>query len=189
MIARKEILGAIVGLSMLVVGSTAGAVTLVPSGANYVGSINDGIPSNPDNEVIYINNLITLAINESKTIGTEDYSRSNSTAAGPFPTAVEAGNGKIEGAEDLADSTITLAGKFKYILGKYDAGEAGSYVWYFADGISGDITLPSTFNGKGLSHISWYNPGGGGGFPMPEPGTLALLGLGLIGLGAARRKA
>lgn len=36
-----------------------------------------------------------------------------------------------------------------------------------------------------ISHISFY---GEGGNEVPVPGTLGLLGLGLVGLGAVRRK-
>ncbi|MGI9245938.1 MAG: PEP-CTERM sorting domain-containing protein [Steroidobacteraceae bacterium] len=39
----------------------------------------------------------------------------------------------------------------------------------------------------GLSHMSLYGKNGGGG-EVPEPTTLALLGLGLAGLGFARRR-
>lgn len=51
-------------------------------------------------------------------------------------------------------------------------------------------TAPTLLDGEGLgryvSHLSWY--GRGGSTEVPEPGTLALLGAGLFGLGFARRR-
>lgn len=50
------------------------------------------------------------------------------------------------------------------------------------------FTIPSMEEGKnppGLSHVSIF---GGGGTTVPEPTTLALLGLGLAGLGLSRRR-
>ncbi len=167
---------ALVGL--LVTASNASALAI--GDANYLGTVNDGIPSSPANEVGYINTLTTLAAGAGDIlIGTETYNRVTSALAGPFPTAVLAGGGKL----DTGNPVLALPGTFQYILGKYDAEAAGSLVWYFAEGTS-SVTLPATFNSRGLSHISWFNAAPS----VPDGGVTAmLLGMALSGLAMLRR--
>ncbi len=61
---------------------------------------------------------------------------------------------------------------------------------YLFDNMSADDGTWLTFNGKDLSHLSLYarGEGGGGESPVPEPGAFGLLGLGLLGAAAARRR-
>jgi hypothetical protein len=71
---------------------------------------------------------------------------------------------------------------------------ASSPAWYLFDltalGWTGteDITLLNFWDGTtgAISHVSLY--GGRGTTEVPEPATLALLGLGLVGFGLARRR-
>lgn len=174
-----------IAAALLVISTGAQAVVISVTDAEYLGLINDGIPSNPANEAIYINNLTTLAAGAGNTvIGTETYNRLGSTLAGPFPAVTDTDAFKNE--DGIA--TVTLTGTFQYVLGKYDASQAGSLVWFFADGITGEITLPGSLNGLGISHISAYNMTDCCTRTVPEPGTLSLLGGVLLGVGILRRR-
>ena len=185
MFSPRKVFSVLAGVGLLAASTAAFAISF--GDANYVGLINDNIPSNPANEIVNINNLIALAPGAAPiACGTEVCDRLNSTLAGPFPAAVLAGAGKQEDG-----ASVDLPGTYQYLLGKYDAGQAGALVWFFENGISGTIALPATFNGFGLSHTSWYNEFAGDDDDdqdVPEPGTLALLGLGLLGLGLGRRR-
>lgn len=174
-----------VALAVLAVSAVQADAQLSQGDANYVGSINDGIPSSQTREATYINNLITLAPGTGDTtIDTETYNRVGSTLVG-LPEVTEVGSVK----DESGSTTISLGGAtYDYVLAKYDAKQAGSLVWYSATGFTGDVAIDATFNGFALSHISAYNEGD----PpvVPEPASIALMGLGglLAGYGVSRRK-
>jgi hypothetical protein len=79
---------------------------------------------------------------------------------------------------------------YEYVLGKYDGQNAGFVLFYCAfdctiRGLSDSLWTNGASNGYGLSNWTGFNPGD---MKVSEPGTLALLGLGLAGLGFARRR-
>lgn len=180
----RYLTSAVAGLGLLVASAVSHAVVMDPTLAYgdsyYLGQITDGVPSNPTDEVNYINNLITLGTGDvDSTIDSETYDRTNSTLAGPFDTAVLADAFKDE-SETNAISTVDT---YQYVLAKYDAHNAGTWVWYSDEGFTGDITVPLNFDGNqyGVSHVALYNR-----TAVPEPSTLAMLGIGLLALGTLR---
>jgi hypothetical protein len=96
----------------------------------------------------------------------------------------------ISGTEldGILDPTNLLGDPIMLFEGLVDAGSIGNTLTFIiAD--SGDTAWDSTVYIAGLGSS---NPGGGtpggGNATVPEPGTLALLTIGLIGFGATRRK-
>lgn len=179
----KNQLCKLAGLLALGFALTAPAVQAVPlttASLSYVGSITPDVPSNPASEASYINALIDLAPGASGTFDSQALVRS-SNDLGLLPDADAAGSWK----DETGNTDFNLVGFTGYVLGKYDQDKAGAWVWYLID-FTGDLNLPSTFNGKELSHASFY---GTTSTTVPDGGiTAILLGLGLVSLSVAARR-
>lgn len=69
-----------------------------------------------------------------------------------------------------------------YLVGRTDG-------YYYSPFVNPPFAVPGS-GAKDISHISvYYTTSSGGGGEVPEPGVLGLLGLGLLGLALARRRA
>jgi hypothetical protein len=186
MSAVRKFATVLVGLGLMASSFVAGAITLSIPDQYYLGEFRPGQPASDADEAQSINLLNDLAAGQGDTAcGGRTCNRAVSTLAGPFSNAVYAGRFQGNNANLGALS-------YQYVLAKY--GNVASRVWYSPTGFTGTVTVPGDYpgNGGGLSHISWFSQvttttTSSSGGNVPEPGTMGLLGLGLLGLGFLRR--
>ena len=196
MFTARKFLGGLAGVGLLVLGSAANAVVisnpvLTYGNATFLGTITPGggSPTTEGNNVNFLRTLAAGSAPVACAVAGDVCGRVGSTLLGAPFSAVTAG-----GKQDNGNTSVNLGtAVFQYILGKYDAGNAGSWVWYNADGFTGTVTMPANFqpiSQQGLSHTTYFSrvttTSSSGGL-VPEPGTMGLFGLGLLGLGFLRR--
>ena len=150
-----------------------------------MGSVWYGIPSGDADRTAYVNYLIDMAPGDDDAALGQLFDRSLNTfgfaSYTDLPNASLALNGTGTGIDFGSNS-------YSYLFAKYDGPNWGSYVWYVGD-LSGVNTIPALGGEKyGLSGWTLFGPSGST-VRVPEPGTLALLGLGALGLAFARRRA
>lgn len=176
----------LVGCLATALSARLSAVTILAFGnadPYAVGFVVDGV-GNPAEQAAFVNILVGLPANTTNFLsGGDTYWRTDNFGA--LPTTSNTGSLK----QDNANTTFDLgASGFTYLIGKYDAENAGMYVWYVA-GLTGIVTMPansSGFNGgQGLSHSIAYGPG----TSVPDGGsTIALLGGALVLLAGICRR-
>jgi hypothetical protein len=185
--AAVAVFGAVAALALATSAHAVSAGTLI-------GTIDDGIPSNEDNETSWVQAIVNYHNTspagtnpfEAPTVpagqGPEVIMIYNYDGAGGLPTPVVWGT-KYQGED--TDLTQEIGAGYEYGLAKYGLGV--SVVYYLGGEGMVFPASPEQGTGGGLSHVSVFNA-----TPderLPDGGTTAmLLGLAMLGLAAANRK-
>ncbi len=153
-----------------------------------VGYVFYGIPSGDADRTQYVNDLVFF-YNHGCASGTDCGTASGQSyhMVNGSPTFGATLPGAVFG-HDGTGTTVSLGavGTYTYLFAKYDGPNQGSVVWYVGN-LGGDQTIPSDWNGYGLSGWTLFTGGPPPG-SLPDGGATAmLLGAALGALGMARR--
>lgn len=201
--ASRVWITALVGAGVLLATTSAWAVPFTPTACNVsTASTLSGVDlfnnvtnttdcqyaDGPTNSLNDRNNDINdSAVLDPGFFGHQDWIQTNDYFNAGYGTTVS----DFNIADDLG---LSFGVNDEVMLLFKDGGNTSTWVSYIVDDWAADFSVLDNMwgelygNDKGISHISIYYRAGGGSVPMPEPGVLGLLAVGLLGLRATRHR-
>jgi len=161
------------------------AAALTIGDASTLGYVFLGIPSGDSERLSYVNHLAGMAPGTLDSFSGQIFIRTLNNPGPGFPNYPNAAPPALSGSGTII-KLGTTAGISDYLFAKYDGPNQGSVVWFVGD-LSGNVTIPGSWTGLGLSRWTLFKEEGGGGNVPDSSSTVMLLGTALTGLGAVRR--